>query len=85
MAIQREQQKRTVLLAALVVACAATSTAASRPNAITRTADHWGADVHGRAPATVAQTTHSSGNRHPTTRHERAAVTNPYALARRFH
>lgn len=85
MAIQREQQRRTVLLAALVVACAATSSAAGQPNAITRTADHWGADVDGRAPATVAQVTHSSGIRHPTTGPERAAVTNPYALARRFH
>ena len=85
MAIQREQQRRTVLLAALIVACAATSSAAGQPDAITRTADNWGADVHGRARATVAQATHSSGNRQPTTTHKRAAVTNPYALARRFH
>lgn len=85
MAIQREQHKRMVLLAALFVACVATSSAAGQSTARTRTADHWAADVRGRAPATVARVTHSSGNRHPSTRHGRTAVTNPYALARRFH
>ena len=84
MAIHREQQRRTVLLATLVVAWAAISSAAGQAAAATRTTDR-GADAHGRAAVSVAQMTRSSRNHHPASGHGRAAVTNPYSLARRFH
>jgi hypothetical protein len=85
MATQGEQRRWTVLLASLVVASAATLSAAGQGTAATRTAGHRGADAYDRVAAAVARRTHSSGSHHPTIGHRRVTVINPYALARRFH